>query len=38
MFQNFLLWAYFDKYLNEYPIKKKNKKEAIEAPNPNKTF
>jgi hypothetical protein len=36
MFQNFLLLAYFDKYLNEYPIKKKNINEATDAPIPNK--
>ena len=28
----------FDKNLDKYPIKKKNKKEDIEAPNPNKIF
>ena len=38
MFQNFILLAYFDKYLNEYPIKKKNKNEDKEAPTPNKIF
>jgi len=32
----FCLWAYFDKNLDKYPIKKKNKKEATDAPTPNK--
>ena len=38
MFQTLLFLAYIEKYLDRYPIKKKNKKEAIEAPNPNKIF
>ena len=37
-FQIFWFWAYFDKNLDKYQIKKKNKKELIEAPSPNKIF
>ena len=38
IFQTFLLSAYFDKNLDKYPIKKKNRKEDIEAPIPNIIF
>ena len=38
MFQTLLFLAYIEKYLDKYPIKKKNKKEAIEAPMPNIIF
>ena len=37
-FQTFWFSAYWDKNFDKYPIKKKNKKEAIEAPIPNKIF
>ena len=33
-----MLSAYFDKNLDKYPIKKKNRKEDIEAPTPNIIF
>ena len=38
IFHTILLWAYWDKYLDKYPITKKKKKDATEAPNPNKIF
>ena len=34
IFQVFLSLAYFDSFLDRYPIKKKNKNEAKEAPIP----
>ena len=37
-FHIFSLLAYFEKYLAIYPIKKKNKKEAKDAPTPNLIF
>ena len=38
MFQTLLFLAYIEKYLDKYPIKKKNKKEAIDAPIPKNIF
>ena len=34
IFQIFSLWTYLDKNFDKYPIKKKNIREAIEAPTP----
>ena len=38
IFQTLLLLAYIEKYLERYPIIKKNKKEAIDAPIPKNIF
>jgi len=38
IFQINWFFAYFEKKTDKYPIKKKNKKEAIEAPIPNIIF
>ena len=38
IFQTLLLLAYIEKYLDKYPIIKKNKKEAIDAPIPKNIF
>ena len=38
IFHIFSLWAYWDKYLDKYPIEKKNTKDATEAPAPNNIF
>ena len=38
IFQTFLSFAYFDSFFDRYPIKKKNKNDANEAPVPNKIF
>ena len=36
--QIFLFFAYLDEYFDNNPIKKKNKKEAKDAPTPNLIF
>ena len=36
--QIFLFFAYLDEYFDKNPIKKKNKKEAKDAPTPNLIF
>ena len=38
IFHAFLFFKYFDKNLDRYPKKKKNKNEAIEAPIPKQYF
>ena len=38
IFHIFSLWKYWDKYLDKYPIEKKNTKDATEAPAPNNIF
>ena len=38
IFQTFCFVAYLDKYFERYPIKKKNKKDAIDAPTPKSIF
>ena len=38
IFQTLSFSANFEKYLDKYPIKKKNKKEAIAAPKPKFIF
>lgn len=38
IFQINWFFAYFEKKVDKYPSKKKNKKEAIEAPTPNIIF
>ena len=35
IFQIFLLFRYFEKWFDAYPIEKKKRIEAIEAPKPN---
>ena len=35
-FHTFLLFKYLEKYWDRYPMEKKNKKDAIVAPIPNK--
>ena len=37
-FHTFLLFKYLEKYWDRYPMEKKNKKDAIVAPTPNKYF
>ena len=37
-FQIFSFFAYFEKYVDRYPNKKKNKKDAIDAPIPKQIF